>query len=57
MSNLELEQLTKQLQDQNSMIESLEKELNDLKLNTKPQSDDPNAQLVKKLTAENDKLS
>ena len=52
----ELEELTNLLQNQNNMIETLEKELNDLTLNSKSQADDPNAQQVKKLQTENDKL-
>lgn len=55
-TNQELDELTRLFQSQNLMIESLEKELNDLKLNSKTQADDPNAQLVKKLNVENDKL-
>lgn len=56
MSNSELEQLTRQLEDQNSVIDRLEKELSGLQLNAKNQPEDPNAQLLKKLTTENDKL-
>ena len=55
-SNNELEELTQLLQNQNLTIESLENELNLLKSNMKNQSDDANAQLVKKLNTENDKL-
>ncbi len=55
-SSKELDELTNLLQTQNSMIEALEKELNDLTLNSKTQADDPSAQQVKKLQTENDKL-
>ena len=55
-SNNELEEITKLLQNQNLTIENLENELNLLKSNMKNQSDDANAQLVKKLNTENDKL-
>ena len=48
-SNNELEEITKLLQNQNLTIENLENELNLLKSNMKNQSDDANAQLVKKL--------
>jgi len=50
----ELDQLLEQYSKQTSLIEILEKELNSLQLNDN--SKDPNAELVKKLTTENDKL-
>ena len=55
-SSKELDELTNLLQNQNKMIEALEKELNELTLKSKVQADDPNAQQVKKLQTENDKL-
>lgn len=51
----DLDQLLEQFNKQNSLIESLEKELNSLKP-SETKTDDANAELVKKLTTENDKL-
>ena len=54
----ELEALVLQLNTQNSLIEALEKELNDLTVKSdQNNNDDANAQMVKKLKLENDKLN
>jgi predicted RNase H-like nuclease (RuvC/YqgF family) len=50
----EVSELQATLAKQNSLIESLEKELNNLKLSE--DENDPNAELVKKLTNEQEKL-
>lgn len=52
----ELDQLVDQLNKQNSLITSLEKELESLRLNDNSSNQDPNAELLKKLQTENDKL-
>ncbi len=55
MTSTELTDLTELFSKQNGLIESLEKELTDLFVKNK-NSQDPNAAIVKQLTAENSQL-